>query len=331
MFFKNYIMVKNRGEKMGKYIIKNLRENNIISQIMDIQYKYSEENDDFIVRGKEILENHPSFEKGRNIIGLFNRKGKILGYTAIFPRTEGKKTSGEISHKIWFDIIIDPEIKSRKNKMDLLLTEVEERAQNIKKKLAADDSELAVVKYSSEKSYIEFYRERNFTYNSSLLNMKRKINRKNEIKGAEDVNIENIRLNKSKLKNREKQIKYVNARNKAYPRENFTIDNLRWFLPTLKYGTAIYAVNEGGDIIGSIMIYLCTQNSAVIEDLFIIPGYRRRGFAEKLIERALVFSVEKNIREVELEVLKDNIQAVNLYSKMGFKTVKEELEFSREI
>lgn len=81
-----------------------------------------------------------------------------------------------------------------------------------------------------------------------------------------------------------------------------------------------YIVLDNNKIIGFI-IYAVMYERGELIDVYVNRNYRRMRIAKRLIEIML-----DNMREcsnISLEVRKDNIEAYNLYSKFGFKTVSE--------
>ncbi len=53
----------------------------------------------------------------------------------------------------------------------------------------------------------------------------------------------------------------------------------------------------------------------------IAPAYRRKGIAQKLLQKIETIFREKGIKECRLEVREDNVAALNLYQKLGYKKV----------
>lgn len=51
----------------------------------------------------------------------------------------------------------------------------------------------------------------------------------------------------------------------------------------------------------------------------IAPAYRRKGIAQKLLQEIETIFREKGIKECRLEVREDNVAALNLYEKLGYK------------
>lgn len=58
-----------------------------------------------------------------------------------------------------------------------------------------------------------------------------------------------------------------------------------------------------------------------IINLFIEESYRQKGYASELIN--YVIKSNKDINEIMLEVKENNISALNLYKKLGFKKIGE--------
>lgn len=72
-------------------------------------------------------------------------------------------------------------------------------------------------------------------------------------------------------------------------------------------------------IIGFI-IYSEIYERAEIVDIIIEPAYRNKGYAKSLIKRFLDV-LNKSVNNVTLEVNSSNINAINLYKKLGFEIV----------
>lgn len=61
---------------------------------------------------------------------------------------------------------------------------------------------------------------------------------------------------------------------------------------------------------------------AVIDALFVKENARKSGIAQKLINEFKKWAYDLKIKYIELKVCKDNMNAINLYEKMGFVTNK---------
>lgn len=64
-----------------------------------------------------------------------------------------------------------------------------------------------------------------------------------------------------------------------------------------------------------------------IHDLIVLPGYRRRGVAEKILSFIEGKAKKMECCKLTLEVRKDNITAMRLYKKRGFDSGKHPMCF----
>ncbi len=71
--------------------------------------------------------------------------------------------------------------------------------------------------------------------------------------------------------------------------------------------------------------YWVTFDSATIAQIAVHPDYRKQKVGSLLLEELIKDARAKKVRNITLEVRKNNEKAVNLYLKFGFKTslVKE--------
>ena len=60
------------------------------------------------------------------------------------------------------------------------------------------------------------------------------------------------------------------------------------------------------------------KRSWVLNDLYVKENARKKGFAEKLIYKAIDFAKETGAKGVLLETAKENMTAQRLYEKLGF-------------
>lgn len=88
---------------------------------------------------------------------------------------------------------------------------------------------------------------------------------------------------------------------------------------------------ELGDLFGYVMddgvlqgTLICSKNAehVQIENLFVLPMYRRHGIAKQLLTRLMRDASSLSIRYISLEVRVDLPVVISLYERMGFKTVK---------
>ncbi|MFB3162207.1 GNAT family N-acetyltransferase [Neobacillus sp. 179-J 1A1 HS] len=61
------------------------------------------------------------------------------------------------------------------------------------------------------------------------------------------------------------------------------------------------------------------KKSWILNDLYVNPSARKKGFGEKLIKKAIEFAEETGAKGLSLETGHDNVTAQSLYEKIGFK------------
>lgn len=83
------------------------------------------------------------------------------------------------------------------------------------------------------------------------------------------------------------------------------------------YNRTIIAL-DNNKIVGFI-IYALIYDRCELIDLYVDKSYRRKGIANELIN--IMLDNTKECINISLEVRKDNVEAYNLYSKFGFRTV----------
>jgi ribosomal protein S18 acetylase RimI-like enzyme len=61
------------------------------------------------------------------------------------------------------------------------------------------------------------------------------------------------------------------------------------------------------------------KRSWILNDLYVNASARKKGFGEKLIQKAIGFAEETGAKGLSLETGHDNVMAQSLYEKIGFK------------
>lgn len=84
----------------------------------------------------------------------------------------------------------------------------------------------------------------------------------------------------------------------------------------------VFAVMKGREIIASIMIWDCGEKRAATENIFCIDPYRRKGITAALIEYVCAYLKSEGYEEASLSVYQDNLPAIFLYEKMGYRYEK---------
>jgi ribosomal-protein-alanine acetyltransferase len=129
-----------------------------------------------------------------------------------------------------------------------------------------------------------------------------------------DMKIEDISIsNLGKLYEIEKQ---------CFEQEAFTKQQLAYLLTD--YNAIGLAARVNGEIAGFAIARVDIRRNEQfghIVTVDVAPAYRRKGIAQKLLHEVETILRERGIKECRLEVREDNVAALNLYQKLGYKKV----------
>ena len=108
----------------------------------------------------------------------------------------------------------------------------------------------------------------------------------------------------------------------SYPQD--TVDNFTYELTKKEFSTNPYlkiiTYVEKDKIIG-FLLYSLIYDRIEIEQFEVITKERRKGIGDKLLKYLIEKYQDTDIKNITLEVKEDNIVAINLYEKYGFKNV----------
>lgn len=93
------------------------------------------------------------------------------------------------------------------------------------------------------------------------------------------------------------------------------------FEDSLKQSYSHFFVAEYDNIIAGYMGVYCVVDEADITNVAVLPEYRRKGIAKKLILHIENMAKDIHVKQINLEVRESNRQAINLYEQMGFKNI----------
>lgn len=108
----------------------------------------------------------------------------------------------------------------------------------------------------------------------------------------------------------------------SYPQQS--VDNFTYELTEKEFSTNPYlkiiTYVEKDKIIG-FLLYSLIYDRIEIEQFEVITKERRKGIGDKLLKYLIEKYQDTDIKNITLEVKEDNIIAINLYKKYGFKNV----------
>lgn len=116
--------------------------------------------------------------------------------------------------------------------------------------------------------------------------------------------------------------------------KNYIVNN--WFENLYNMeNNVLYVAKENEEIVGYIYCKINTGENgptnnleALIDGLYVLEEYRKKGIATALINKAKQWCRNKNVKYIMINVLEDNKTALNLYSKLNFTDYEKTLRFN---
>jgi len=90
---------------------------------------------------------------------------------------------------------------------------------------------------------------------------------------------------------------------------------------SLQSGEYFMNIKEGSKVVGSLFVKKW-EESYIIQDVFVKPEFRGKGYGKQLVEGIIAFLKPKK-KEIYLYVDPDNTIAISLYKSVGFHIVKK--------
>ncbi|MBS7632763.1 ribosomal protein S18-alanine N-acetyltransferase [Candidatus Bathyarchaeota archaeon] len=109
---------------------------------------------------------------------------------------------------------------------------------------------------------------------------------------------------------------------KCFQNEAFSKKQIAYLLAD--YNSISLVAKENSKLLGFIIGTTYFSRNALnghIVTLDVAPEHRRKGVASRLMQEIEKIFKEKNVKTCHLEVREDNVAALNLYTKLGYKKV----------
>ncbi|MBR4909954.1 MAG: ribosomal protein S18-alanine N-acetyltransferase [Clostridia bacterium] len=94
----------------------------------------------------------------------------------------------------------------------------------------------------------------------------------------------------------------------------------------MEHKTVFFKAVSGDRAVGHIGV-TAVAGEGYINNLAVLPDFKRQGVGSLLLDRAITFSRESRLEFLSLEVRKSNEAAIALYKKLGFETAGERKDF----
>lgn len=108
----------------------------------------------------------------------------------------------------------------------------------------------------------------------------------------------------------------------CFKQEAFSKQQLSYLL--LNYNTISYAAYVNGELAGFIIARIYSEENQLTGHILTIDvaaQYRRKGIAQRLLRYVEDTARQNGAKECRLEVREDNIAAIKLYQKLGYKKI----------
>jgi ribosomal protein S18 acetylase RimI-like enzyme len=86
---------------------------------------------------------------------------------------------------------------------------------------------------------------------------------------------------------------------------------------------SLVAVNSHGELVGLVLASIVNDRTGHITQICVAPSFRNTGLGYELMRRSLLRLVHAGCRRVSLTVTSSNADAIRLYLRMGFKTIRQ--------
>jgi len=93
----------------------------------------------------------------------------------------------------------------------------------------------------------------------------------------------------------------------------------------------VYGIFDGDKLVGAVMVEQDGEDIPEIISVSVLEQYRRRNYANLMIEEVMGLLSQKGFEQVKLTVFTNNEPAIGLYRSLGFNIDKEEKRFVKYI
>jgi GNAT superfamily N-acetyltransferase len=271
---------------------------------------------------------HPGAQNGQNVFCAYDDQGLLRGFAPLFPAPVGEDSAPADSHHIWTILLADPERGDGQQIRESLLPHVLQRANALAASFPSfRRTRLASDMMVSQRADIAFLEQNGFARYDGMYVMQRP-----PAKPIPEIQLpQGLVVRCGKLGSSAEQEQYLQAFNQCFPGNPKTLASLRFQLdPLLRVdGTTISIFTPSNDLIASILVYSLEQDFGVTDDVFVLPAWRGRNIARFLIGEGLKYFQERDITDMRLEVMQNNLPAVRVYTSMGYEVINEEVFLGR--
>lgn len=255
----------------------------------------------------------------KNFIEAYDENNILVGEAIVSPFWESN-----LYDKKRLNVFIDIDVKDIRDKkivMDLMFDELLIRGKNIKKENQDVDVKFYHCCFSDNKESIEYYLSKEGFKHDEGMHIIRKVI--DEVK-FNIFDIDSVEFTELHFEDEQEMQQLVEEQNKVF-KHGYAVDDLK----EIKNNAEWFSIASKHEdlIVGNVVIIIKKDDEgtkyAWVDDLFVSKAWRGQGIGESLMSRAFDKLKAINIKESRLEVWSSNKRAMSVYSKLGYKFLKE--------
>lgn len=231
-------------------------------------------------------------------------------------------------HQIYMNIKVRPEVSNQEEVFHLLYGALYERALVLAQDLPKTHSvQICVGNHQEEQENSAFFEKREFTPMYRQYEMEKELN---SVQEAPDLHLPELQFIQTTLESSEEEQRYLRTESTIWPENPLGLHRLRRLKGSTDF-TSFAALDPDSRLVASVMVCQEDEKTGSIEEVFVVPAWRKKGIATHLIRYGLRYLQEKGYTAARLSVLTKNEKALELYQSLGFTISGEEHRYGKEL
>lgn len=252
-----------------------------------------------------------------NIFLAYDNSNNYLGYSYVYPSFNYEMTTTH-PYNIFVDISVNNAVDDLHNIQDMLFNSVMERAHELRNMHRDINARIYAGCFPNQKDKLEFFLSKNFTHDDGTYLLEKDLTDFTPIHIVPD----GIEIRENLLLSQDEKNDFITLCNQIFfqkldmKRLEELAGNKLW---------TNFSVYSGCSLVGNIMVYEKDSIEPVghVENLFILNGWKCKGLAKFLMDKAHEYFKSKGINKSQLEVWGANVNAMELYKTLGYYFVEE--------
>lgn len=246
--------------------------------------------------------------------------------TGVYEGT--KDGTVESYHQIYMNIKVRPEVSNQEEVFQLLYGALYERALVLAQDLPKTHSvQLCVGNHQGEQENSALFEKRGFTPMYRQYEMEKELN---SVQEASNLQIPELQFIQTALESSDEEQRYLRTESTIWPEYPLGLHRLRQLKGRTDF-TSFAALDPDSQLVASVMVCQENEKSGSIEEVFVVPAWRKKGIATHLIRYGLQYLQEKGYTAARLSVQTKNEKALELYQSLGFTISGEEHRYGKDL